>query len=46
MSIGIAQFKPGEPIADLIQRADKSLYRAKETGRNRVVTEQELAAAE
>lgn len=43
MSIGIAQFKPGEPIADLIRRADQSLYHAKNTGRNRVATEIELA---
>ena len=45
MSIGIALFKPGEPIADLIQRADESLYFAKNAGRNRVATERELIAA-
>ena len=45
MSIGVALFKPGEPIADLIERADKCLYHAKNTGRNRVATEIELAAA-
>ena len=43
MSIGIAQFRPGEPIADLVRRADLSLYHAKKTGRNRVATERELA---
>lgn len=44
MSIGIALFKPGEPIADFIQRADESLYFAKNAGRNRVATERELVA--
>ncbi len=45
MSIGISKFKPGEPVVDLIQRADESLYFAKNAGRNRIATEQELAAA-
>ena len=39
LSIGVAAYRPGEPLADLVQRADKGLYRAKETGRNRVVNE-------
>ncbi len=46
MSMGVAVFKPGEPVPDLIQRADQGLYHAKATGRNRVVTEQELEQAE
>ncbi|MEX2614608.1 MAG: diguanylate cyclase [Alphaproteobacteria bacterium] len=46
MSMGVAVFKPGEPLPDLIQRADQGLYHAKATGRNRVVTEQELERAE
>jgi diguanylate cyclase (GGDEF)-like protein len=37
VSIGIAAWRAGEPVADLIARADAALYRAKDEGRNRVV---------
>jgi diguanylate cyclase len=36
VSIGIAEYRKGESIADVQQRADKALYRAKANGRNRV----------
>lgn len=37
VSIGVAQLIPQEGLADLIKRADKQLYRAKEQGKDRVV---------
>jgi diguanylate cyclase len=42
VSIGVAQFEPGESMVDLIDRCDRALYLAKRTGRNRVVSENEL----
>ena len=42
LSIGVARYRSGEPLSDLIQRADEGLYQGKETGRNRVVSETEL----
>ena len=39
ISIGLATLeKKGEPIADVLERADVALYRAKHDGRNRVVS--------
>lgn len=42
VSIGVSQFIYGEPLDDFIQRADASLYLAKQNGRDRVVSEVEL----
>jgi diguanylate cyclase len=36
LSIGVAQYRRGEKITDVISRADSALYKAKQLGRNRV----------
>ena len=36
VSIGVAQWGAGEQLVEVIQRADRTLYRAKQTGRDRV----------
>lgn len=35
-SAGVAQLRPGESEADLVKRADQAMYRAKQSGKNRV----------
>jgi GGDEF domain-containing protein len=36
VSIGIAEYRPGETVSSLVGRADEALYGAKNSGRNRV----------
>lgn len=37
ISIGVANYRKGESVVDLIHRCDRALYRAKSLGRNRTV---------
>lgn len=37
VSIGVAQYRPGESVTEILARADSALYEAKRAGRNRVV---------
>ena len=44
VSIGVAQFRPGETIAQTVARADEALYLAKSGGRNCVVNYNDASA--
>ncbi|HEY9081628.1 GGDEF domain-containing protein [Magnetovibrio sp.] len=46
VSVGAATFEFGEPLSDLIRRADQALYKAKAIGRNRVVSQADLKNGE
>lgn len=45
-SVGVALSAPGEAIAAVMHRADQALYAAKDGGRNRVVSAQEVTEQE
>jgi diguanylate cyclase len=41
ISGGVSRWRPGETIESFVDRADQALYRAKTSGRNRIVVEEE-----
>ena len=45
MSLGVSEMRPGEPLEQLVKRADQALYQAKRDGRNRVSDETLLETA-
>jgi diguanylate cyclase len=44
-SVGVAEAHAGEGFAEVFERADRCVYMAKQSGRNRAVTEKELQGA-
>lgn len=46
ISIGIASFESGESVNQLVGKADKALYRAKQSGRNQTIVFGESMASE
>jgi diguanylate cyclase (GGDEF)-like protein len=43
VSIGVTGFQPGDTLENFVDRADKALYHAKRTGRNKVVSWSDIA---
>ncbi|WP_150304946.1 sensor domain-containing diguanylate cyclase [Pseudomonas saliphila] len=39
VSLGVTEWLPGDSLKDVLVRADSAMYQAKESGRNRVVTD-------
>ena len=43
ISLGISEYKTGDNEKTLLQKADKALYKAKESGRNRAEVYEEVS---
>jgi len=43
LSAGVSQFRKGDKILDMIDRADQALYMAKKTGKNKVCEENDIS---
>ncbi|WP_309044033.1 GGDEF domain-containing protein [Marinobacter sediminicola] len=46
VSVGVALLRHGESVSDWLERADEALYKAKETGRDRVVFSDAMPGAD
>ncbi|MCW9002576.1 MAG: diguanylate cyclase [Rhodospirillales bacterium] len=46
LSVGVGRFDWGEPLTQLVSRADQALYMAKGQGRNRVITQEHIEQSE
>jgi diguanylate cyclase len=46
VSVGVAQYWPGEPVINFLERADAALYASKRSGRDRVTTAESQASVE
>ena len=44
-SAGVAEVQPGEKLRDVFKRADAALYKAKQQGRNKVLSSEDLGQA-
>lgn len=44
ISAGVSEYQPGDDLAAAINRADRAMYRSKESGRNRVESDAEPAS--
>jgi diguanylate cyclase len=42
VSIGVSALRKGDTSASLIERADRALYLAKQSGKNRAVSEKDV----